>query len=143
MKTRLLALLSSLTLGFALTLSAADKPAACPASAADKAACTAEQKAACPDAAAKACCAEKEAANCPAAAGCKMGGATASASAYPLTTCVVSGEKLGEMGDTITYIYKEAGKPDRTVLLCCKMCVKKFQKDPAKYLSLLDAAAAK
>lgn len=63
-----------------------------------------------------------------------------SAPAYPLTTCVVSGETLGEMGKPIDYIYKEEGKPDRLVKFCCKMCVGKFKKDPAKYLALLDAA---
>ena len=64
-------------------------------------------------------------------------------SAYPLDTCVVSGEKLGEMGAPVDYIYKEAGKPDRLVRLCCNMCVPKFKKDPAKYLKLIDEAAAK
>lgn len=61
---------------------------------------------------------------------------------YPLETCVVSGEKLGEMGKPIDYVYKEAGKPDRLVRFCCKMCIGKFQKDPAKYLKLIDEAAA-
>jgi len=64
-------------------------------------------------------------------------------STYPLDTCVVSGEKLGgEMGAPIDYIYKEAGKPDRLVRFCCKMCIPKFKKDPAKYLKLIDEAAA-
>lgn len=62
------------------------------------------------------------------------------APAYPLDTCVVSGEKLGEMGKPYDYLHKEEGKPDRVVKLCCKMCVGKFKKDPAKYLSKLDAA---
>lgn len=64
------------------------------------------------------------------------------APAYPLTTCVVSGEALGEMGAPIDYIHKEEGKPDRLVKFCCKMCVGKFKKDPAKYLAKLDAAPA-
>lgn len=64
------------------------------------------------------------------------------APAYPLTTCVVSGETLGEMGDPIDYIYKEEGKPDRLVKFCCKMCVSSFKKNPAKYLAKLDAAVA-
>ena len=63
-------------------------------------------------------------------------------SEYPLSTCVVSGEKLGEMGAPIDYIHKEAGKPDRLVRFCCKMCISKFKKDPAKYLKLIDEAAA-
>jgi hypothetical protein len=70
--------------------------------------------------------------------------ATAAAQAgYPLDTCVVSGEKLGEMGAPVDYIYKEDGKPDRLVRLCCKMCIAKFKKDPAKFLKLLDEAANK
>ena len=40
------------------------------------------------------------------------------------------------------YIYKEKGKPDRLVRFCCKMCIPKFEKDPAKYLKKLDEAAA-
>lgn len=60
---------------------------------------------------------------------------------YPLTTCAVSGEELGSMGDAYVHIYKEEGKPDREVRLCCKGCLKKFGKDPAKYVGKLDAAA--
>jgi hypothetical protein len=66
--------------------------------------------------------------------------APAATPAYPLTTCVVSGEALGSMGDAYVHIYKEEGKPDREVSLCCKGCLKKFTKDPAKYLGKLDAA---
>jgi hypothetical protein len=61
---------------------------------------------------------------------------------YPLTTCIVSGDKLGEMGDPVKYTYKQAGKPDRVIEFCCKDCIKDFEKDPAKYLAKLDAAAA-
>jgi hypothetical protein len=69
--------------------------------------------------------------------------ATATAEpAYPLDTCVVSGEKLGEMGAPVDYIYKQDGEPDRLVRLCCKNCIPKFKKDPAKYLKLIDEAAA-
>ncbi|MDF3056201.1 MAG: hypothetical protein K0R17_416 [Rariglobus sp.] len=63
--------------------------------------------------------------------------------AYPITTCVVSDEPLGDMGTPIDYIHKEAGKPDRLVKFCCKMCVGQFKKDPARYLAKLDAAVAK
>lgn len=68
----------------------------------------------------------------------------ASVAAYPLTTCVVSGDKLedGDMGPPINYVYKEASKPDRLVRLCCKGCIKKFNKEPAKYLKIIDDAAA-
>ena len=69
--------------------------------------------------------------------------AATTAPGYPLDTCVVSGENLGgEMGAPIDYIHKEAGKPDRLVRFCCKMCIPKFKKDPAKYLKLIDEAAA-
>jgi hypothetical protein len=62
--------------------------------------------------------------------------------AYPLTTCVVSGDKLeGEMGGPIDYVHKEAGKPDRLVEFCCKDCIKDFKKDPAQYLKKIDDAA--
>lgn len=64
----------------------------------------------------------------------------ASSTTYPLTTCVVSGDKLDEMGDPVKYVYKQPGKPDRLVEFCCKDCIKDFEKDPAKYLAKLDAA---
>lgn len=57
--------------------------------------------------------------------------------AYPLDTCVVSGEKLGAHGEP--YIFHYEG---REVRFCCKMCRKDFLKEPAKYLKMLDAAAA-
>jgi YHS domain-containing protein len=50
------------------------------------------------------------------------------------TACPVSGEKLegGDMGEPVSHAYK-----GRTVMFCCKMCVGKFEKDPAKYLAKL------
>jgi hypothetical protein len=64
--------------------------------------------------------------------------------AYPLDTCVVSDEKLegGDMGAPVDFVYKQEGKPDRLVRFCCKNCIKKFKNDPAKYLKILDDAAA-
>ncbi len=64
--------------------------------------------------------------------------------AYPLSACVVSGEALvaGDMGLPIDYVYKQEGQPDRLVRFCCKMCIGKFKKDPAKYLKEIDAVAA-
>jgi len=78
---------------------------------------------------------------------CPMGGCCFLAAATPeknptVETCVVSGDRLGEMGKPFEYTYKEAGKPDRVILLCCKDCVKDFEKEPAKYLKKLDEAAA-
>jgi YHS domain-containing protein len=57
---------------------------------------------------------------------------------YPLKTCVVSGEKLGEMGDP--YVWEYEG---REIKFCCKGCVKDFKKDPAKYIKLMEEAEAK
>lgn len=56
----------------------------------------------------------------------------ASASAYPLKTCVVTGNDLGSMGRPITKVYD-----GQEVKFCCKPCIKKFDADPAKYLSKL------
>ena len=56
-----------------------------------------------------------------------------------LTTCPVSGEKLGEMGKPYVFVYK-----DQEVKLCCSGCKKDFDKDPAKYLKKIrEADAAK
>lgn len=64
--------------------------------------------------------------------------------AYPLVNCVVSGDKLedGDMGPPINHVFKQEGKPDRLVRLCCKSCVKDFNKDPDKFLKMIDDAAA-
>ena len=56
----------------------------------------------------------------------------------PLTTCVVSGDQLGEMGKPVVINYQGT-----EVQFCCKECVGSFQKDPAKYLAKLRAAAPK
>lgn len=55
-----------------------------------------------------------------------------------LTTCPVSGEKLGEMGDAFVFTYK-----GQEVKLCCKDCKKKFDKDPEKYMKVIRAADKK
>ncbi len=57
---------------------------------------------------------------------------------YPLDVCVVSGEKLGSMGDPV--VLKHEG---REVRLCCPGCIDKFKKEPAKYLKKLDEAEQK
>jgi hypothetical protein len=59
--------------------------------------------------------------------------------------CIVSDDKLevGDMGPLVDYVYQQPGKPDRLIRMCCKHCVKDFKKDPAKFLNLLDQAAAK
>jgi YHS domain-containing protein len=55
---------------------------------------------------------------------------------YPLDTCIVSGEKLGEMGEAVTVV-----KDGQEVKFCCKSCVKKFNANPDKYLKKIDAAS--
>ena len=51
---------------------------------------------------------------------------------YPLKTCIVTDEELGDMGepDVIQHEGQE-------VKFCCGGCTKKFKKDPAKYLKKL------
>ena len=51
---------------------------------------------------------------------------------YPINTCIVSGEKLGEMGKPFVFVYQ-----GQEIKLCCKDCKKKFDKDPATYLKKL------
>ncbi len=64
---------------------------------------------------------------------------------YPLTTCVVSDEKLGgDMGAPYIFTYKDPkikNDPGREVRLCCTNCLKDFKKDPTKYLKKIDDAA--
>lgn len=43
---------------------------------------------------------------------------------YVLSTCAISGEQLGSMGDPIVKTYE-----GREVKFCCKMCVPRFEKD--------------
>ncbi|MGB7770058.1 MAG: hypothetical protein WBN22_14580 [Verrucomicrobiia bacterium] len=52
-----------------------------------------------------------------------------------LTTCPVSGDKLGEMDKPYVFVYK-----GQEVKLCCPNCKKDFDKDPAKYLKKIRAA---
>lgn len=63
---------------------------------------------------------------------------------YPLNTCMVSEDKLeeGDMGPPQDMVYRQEGHPDRLVRLCCNHCVRDFKKDPAKYLKMIDDAAA-
>jgi hypothetical protein len=57
---------------------------------------------------------------------------------YTLNTCIVSSEKLGEMGKPVVEKYK-----DREIKFCCKSCIKDFKKEPDKYVKLIDEAEAK
>ncbi len=51
---------------------------------------------------------------------------------YPLSTCLVSGEKLGVMGPPFVMEYQ-----GREICFCCQGCVSDFNKDPEKYLKIL------
>lgn len=73
------------------------------------------------------CKAETAAATPPAAAT-----APSAAKPYPLDTCLVSGEKLGEMGKPFEIVHE-----GQQIKFCCKNCAPKFAKDPTKYLSKL------
>lgn len=54
---------------------------------------------------------------------------------YPLQTCFISGEKLGEMGKPVVFVYE-----GQEIKLCCKDCKKKFDKDPATAMKKLNDA---
>ena len=56
---------------------------------------------------------------------------------YPLDVCLVSGDKLGSMGEVIVVDVE-----GREVRLCCEMCRVKLERDPSPYLLLLDGAAS-
>lgn len=55
--------------------------------------------------------------------------------AYTLDFCPVTGEPLGSMGDPLALVVE-----GRAVKVCCKGCIGKLQKDPAKYLAKVDEA---
>jgi YHS domain-containing protein len=52
-----------------------------------------------------------------------------------LTTCPVSGEKLGEMGKPYVFVYN-----GQEVKLCCPGCRKDFDKTPEKYMKKIREA---
>lgn len=51
---------------------------------------------------------------------------------YPLNHCLVTDNELGSMGKVITKVYD-----GQEIKFCCKPCVAKFEKNPAKYLAKL------
>ncbi|MGA3163956.1 MAG: hypothetical protein ABSD77_07170 [Verrucomicrobiota bacterium] len=55
-----------------------------------------------------------------------------------LTTCPVSGDKLGEMGKPLVFVYQ-----GQEVKLCCGGCKSIFDKDPAKYIKKIREADKK
>jgi hypothetical protein len=58
--------------------------------------------------------------------------------AYPMTTCVVSGEPLGGMGPPVNITHEGL-----EVRFCCQKCVAEFNKDPKKYMAIIEAARKK
>lgn len=52
---------------------------------------------------------------------------------YPLQTCIVTDEKLGDHGKP--YIFTHEGQE---VKLCCKGCLKDFKREPAKYTKKIE-----
>jgi YHS domain-containing protein len=56
---------------------------------------------------------------------------------YPLETCVVTGEKLGSMGDPVDYVYN-----NQLVRFCCGGCIGAFEKEPDKYLKKLHVSGS-
>lgn len=57
---------------------------------------------------------------------------------YPMDTCVVSGEKLGSMGDAVVIT-----EGNQEIQLCCASCQKDFNKDKKGYLAKIAEANKK
>jgi hypothetical protein len=54
---------------------------------------------------------------------------------YPLKTCIVSDEALDSMGKPYVFVHE-----GQEIKLCCKGCLKDFNKEPAKYLKKMAEA---
>jgi YHS domain-containing protein len=52
---------------------------------------------------------------------------------YSLETCLVSGKKLGSMGDPYVIVHE-----GQEIKFCCDGCEPTFKKDPAKFLAKLE-----
>ena len=50
---------------------------------------------------------------------------------YPLKTCLVTDEEINEKGEMKPHTFVHEGQE---IKLCCKSCLKDFNKEPAKYL---------
>ena len=57
---------------------------------------------------------------------------------YPLKKCVVSDDPLGDHGKAIKMTFKGTD-----VYLCCKDCIKDFNKNPVKYIKMVMEAESK
>lgn len=58
------------------------------------------------------------------------------AASYPLSTCLISGDDLGDK--PINFVYE-----NRLVRFCCEMCIDTFLKDPNTHVAKLNEAAVK
>jgi len=67
-------------------------------------------------------------------AGCASPGAK-TAKPYPLDTCIVTDNTLGSMGRPITSVHE-----GQEVKFCCAPCVKKFERDPERYLQKIKSS---
>ena len=54
---------------------------------------------------------------------------------YPLKTCLVTGDGLDDMDERVSTVYE-----GQTFEFCCKPCLKKFNKNPGKYVKALEKA---
>lgn len=59
---------------------------------------------------------------------------------YPLKTCIVSDEEINDKGEMKPHVFAVEGQE---VKLCCKSCLKDFNKDKAGYLKKIEAEARK
>lgn len=67
-----------------------------------------------------------------AAQGQQQGRKRAPVKRYPYVLCLVSEDKLGEMGKPIGFAYE-----GREIKVCCKDCRNDFKGDPARYMKKL------
>lgn len=57
---------------------------------------------------------------------------TSGAKPYPLSTCIVTDNDLGSMGDEQAYIHD-----GQEIKVCCAPCIEKFKANPARFLAKL------
>ena len=56
---------------------------------------------------------------------------------YQLDTCLISGDKIGAMGEGLSLVYK-----GQEITFCCKMCVGQFAKKPDHFIEEMKKAEA-
>ncbi len=65
---------------------------------------------------------------------------TKKAKPYPLKTCIVSGDEINDKGEMKPHAFVHEGQE---IKLCCKSCLKDFNKDKAGYVKKIEAEAKK